>query len=255
MRYDNKIFRLGLAKGVLFTALALGLAREALAGTLTTTAPPLILSGRQSTRPPGTCSAGLAEIIKMLDARLDAPVILAYIQNSPIPYNPEATELIALKEHGATTEVLVALLHRGAELRLQLAQAHSAVTPPPPAPSYDNAPEADAPPYPYESPDASSAPYPASDYDFGYTWPWASRPPGAHRHRDGAAPLAPQPAASAFAPGAASAFAPGSASTFAAQAAPLVSTPIGQQTSSPAVPSGGSRASGPSAGRAGGRSR
>ena len=125
---------------MLFTAVVFGLAQAALAATPTTTVPPLILSGRQSARPAGTYSAGIAEIIKMLDAKVDAPVILAYIQNSPIPYNPEATELIALKEHGASTEMLMALLHHGDELRLQLAQAQSAVNPPPAAPAYDYAP-------------------------------------------------------------------------------------------------------------------
>ena len=119
-----------------FTALVFGLAQAALAVTPTTTVPPLILSGRQSTRPPGTYSAGIADIIKLLDAKVDAPVILAYIQNSPIPYNPEATELIALKDHGASTETLVALLHHGDELRLQLAHAQSAANPPPAAPAY-----------------------------------------------------------------------------------------------------------------------
>jgi hypothetical protein len=68
---------------------------------------------RQSARPPGTYSAGIAEIIKMLAAEIGAQVILAYIQNSPIPYNPEATELVTLKEHGASTELLVALLRHG----------------------------------------------------------------------------------------------------------------------------------------------
>ena len=118
-------------------------------------------------------SAGVADIIKMLDAKVDAPVILAYIQNSTIPYNPEATELIALKEHGASTETLVAVLHRGDELRLQMVQAQSAVNPPPAAPAYDYAPQAAYPAYPYGSPDASDAPYPATYYSYGYGWPLA----------------------------------------------------------------------------------
>ena len=60
----------------------------------------------------------------------------------PSPYNPEATELIALKDHGASTETLVALLHHGDELRLQLAQAQSPANPPPAAPAYTYPPAA-----------------------------------------------------------------------------------------------------------------
>jgi hypothetical protein len=190
----------------------------------------VILCGRQTTRPAGSYSAGLADIIKMLDARLDAAVILAYIQHSPIPYNPEATELIALREHGASTETLIALLHRGDELRLQLAQAQSAVNPPPAAPAYDTAPEAAYPPYPYEYPEASGAPYPAIYYSYGYGWPWAYRPYGPYRNRAGAAPLLPL-------------------------AAPSVSAPGGEHASSPAAQSGGSRSSGHSGERSGARSR
>src|SRR3974377_68764 len=67
--------------------------------------PPLILSGRQSTRPAGTYSTGIGEIIAMLDAKVSTEVLLAYIENSSIPYNPDATELIALKSHGASAEV------------------------------------------------------------------------------------------------------------------------------------------------------
>ena len=131
MLYRSKLFRTSLQAGILLNAMALGLAQQALAATPTTTVAPLILSGRQSTRPAGTYSAGIAEIIKMLDARVDAQVILAYIQNSPIPVNPDALELIALKDHGAPVEMLTALLHRGDELRLQMAQAQSAFNPAP----------------------------------------------------------------------------------------------------------------------------
>jgi hypothetical protein len=157
MLYGSKIVQTGLQRGMLFTAVVFGLAHAALAATPTTTVPPLILSGRQSDRPAGTYSAGVVEIIKMLDAKVDAPVILAYIENSPIPYDPEVTELIALKEHGASTEAMVALLHRGDELRLQLAQARSGANPPAAAPTYDNAAQVAYPAYPYSYPDASDA--------------------------------------------------------------------------------------------------
>lgn len=156
--------------------MVLGLAHEALAVIPTTTVAPLIISGRQSARPAGTYSAGIAEIIKLLDAKIDAQVILAYIQTSPIPYNPDAAELIALREHGASTEMLTALLHHGDELRLQLAQAQSAVNPQPAAPAYDYAPEGAYPAYPCGYPDSSCAPYPATYYSYAYGWPSAYWP-------------------------------------------------------------------------------
>jgi len=224
MLYRSKIFWTGLQRGMIFTAVAFGLAQVALAVTPTTSVPPLILSGRHSDRPAGTYSAGITDIIKMLDAKVDAPVILAYIQNSPIPYSPCATELIALKEHGASTETLMALLHRGDELRLQLAQTQSAANPAPSAPAYEYPPATAYPAYPYGSPDASDAPYPATYYSYG--WPlayWPSVRIGAYRP-------------SGYAHG-------------------RFYAPSGGHNNSPVVHSGGSRGSGHSGGRSGGRSR
>ncbi len=256
MLYRNRISRTGLPRGMFFTVLVFGLAHAALAVTPTTNVPPLILSGRQSTRPPGTYSAGIADILKLLDAKVDAPVILAYIQNSPVPYNPEATELIALKDHGASTETLVALLHHGDELRLQLAYAQYAANSPPTAPAYTFPPAAPYPPYPYGyDADASDVPYPATDDSNASGWPLAYWPSvgisgygaygyghrryyprgryGYHAGDDGhrnwawPTPYAPQ----------------------------SVSAPSSGHTSSPVVHSGGSRGSGRSGGRSGGRSR
>jgi len=40
------------------------------------------------------------EILKMVDAKVDAEVIKAYIQVSQVAYSPSATEIIALKDRG-----------------------------------------------------------------------------------------------------------------------------------------------------------
>lgn len=175
MLYRN-LFRTGLKVGVLFTALAFNPVQETLAITPTATVAPLILSGRQSVRPAGTYSSGIAEIIKMLDAKVDAQVIVAYIQNSSIPYNPDAKELITLKEHGAPTEMLTTLLHRGDELRLQMAQGQSEVNPAPSPQAYDYAPST-SPAYPSDYPDSSYAPYPPAYYSYAYGWPLTYGPP------------------------------------------------------------------------------
>jgi hypothetical protein len=256
MLYCIRISRTGLNRGLLFTAVAFGLTQVALAVTPTTTVPPLILSGKQSTHPAGTYSPGVSEILKLLDAKVDAPVILAYIQNSPVPYDPEATELIALKEHGASTETLLALLHHGDELRLQLSQAQSAANPPPTAPANGYGPEEAYPPYPYGYPDSSYAPYPASDYSYAPGWPLAWGPSvgisafapywhahgryyrrggyqvGDGGHRDWLSAARPTP----YAPQSVSALRSG-------------------HTSSAVVPSGGSQGAGRSGGRSAGRSR
>jgi hypothetical protein len=244
---------------MLFITVVFGLAPAALAVTpATTNVPPLIISGRQSARPAGTYSAGIAEIIKMLDANIDGQIILAYIRNSPIAYNPEATELLALQEHGASTEMLVALLHHGGDLRLQLAQAQAAVNPPPAAPANGYAPEAAYPPYPYDYPDSSYAPYPATDYGYAFGWSVACWPPvgisvyrpywSPHRpflaHHGGAGPVGDVAHRNwAF------------AASPATRAGNWVSAPGSGRTSTFAAHSNGSRGSGHSGGGLGGRSR
>ena|SRR5579862_651985 len=171
MLYRTELFRTSIKAGILLNALAFGLAQQAPAVTPTTTPAPLILSGRQSARPAGTYSAGIAEIIQMLDAKVDAQIVIAYIQNSSIPYNPEAMELIALRDHGAPVEMLTALLHRGDELRLLLAQAQSRSNPAPAASVYDYAPEAASSAYTPDYPDSSNVPYPFTYYNYANGWP------------------------------------------------------------------------------------
>jgi hypothetical protein len=270
MLYRSKILQNGLKRGLLFTALVLGFAQGLPADTLTTppgnpgrAVAPLIISGRQSARPAGTYSAGVAEIIKMLEAKVDAQVIFAYIQNSPIPYNPDAAELVALKEHGASTDMLLALIHHGDALRLQMPQAQGAVNPAPAAaPAYDYAPAAAAPAYPSDYyTDSSYAPYPATEYNYGYGysygWPvvyWPSVGIGGYRSYG-------YPHGSYY-PNRSYGHYPGNsgqglwASAPSAPSAPRAgSAPSIRYRSVPAVHSGSVQASGHSGGRSGSRSR
>ena len=71
-------------------------------------------------------SPGVADIVKMVDAKVDPEVIKTYIQHSPTAYNPSATEIIALKDHGVGPEILTAMLQHGAEVRAQAMRAASA---------------------------------------------------------------------------------------------------------------------------------
>ncbi len=85
-------------------------------------------------------SPGIVDIVRMVQAKVDPEVILAYIKNSPVPYNPGAGEIIALKARGVPQDILAALLEHGAELRTKsLAPAQTPAYPPgppagPPAP-------------------------------------------------------------------------------------------------------------------------
>jgi hypothetical protein len=90
--------------------------------------PSLILSGRSGAdKTPARISTSIEEIIKLLDAKASPPVIKAFIQNALMAYNPTAAELIALKEHGAESDILVALLQRGAELMARTPQTQPQV--------------------------------------------------------------------------------------------------------------------------------
>ena len=194
MWYRDRLVRFGLKVGRVFPVIVLGLAFDALAtGSAPpaaspvnpgTPVPPLILSGHPADQPAGTRSAGVAEILKMLDAKVNAQVILAYIQISTVLCNPNATELIALRDHGATTEMLTALLHHDDELRLSLAQAQSTDTaPPPPAPAYDETPVAPVPAYPSDDSEASYPPYPTTYYACACWWPWLWNTPVCNSYR------------------------------------------------------------------------
>src|SRR6202158_5289959 len=54
----------------------------------------------------GHYSPGIADILKMVDAKIDADVIKAYIQSSRIAYNPNVNEIIALKDRGVSSDLL-----------------------------------------------------------------------------------------------------------------------------------------------------
>src|ERR1043166_2207922 len=64
-------------------------------------------------------SAGIPEILKMVDAKVEASVIAAYIDSSPTAYKPSASEIIALKDRGVPSEVIAAMLKHGGEVRAQ----------------------------------------------------------------------------------------------------------------------------------------
>lgn len=144
------------------------------------------------TAPAAGLSAGVADILKMVDAKVDPEVIKTYINNSPTAYNPSASEIIALKDRGVGSDILTAMMQHGAEVRAQSMQAAQAAGNPampqsapgtanPYAPAYNYSPQPAYPPYTYTYPSASYV-YPSYAYDYpgyyygGYnydnSWPW-----------------------------------------------------------------------------------
>ncbi len=63
-----------------------------------------------------TRSAGIEDVLKMLQAGVAKDVVVAYIQHAPIRYRLTPADLIALKEQAVPDEVTLALIKRGAEL-------------------------------------------------------------------------------------------------------------------------------------------
>ena len=120
-------------------------------------------------------SPGIADVLKMADAKLDADVIRAFVKNSPTPYDPTVSEIIALKEHGLSSEIITALIERGGELRAQMAKARESKVVPAAQPPYPNA----ATPYPVEpsygydtaQPVYAAYPYPYPVYSYSYLYP------------------------------------------------------------------------------------
>jgi hypothetical protein len=182
----NQAFRIGLKTGVILTILFLDTAQLPAATTSSNGIAPLILSGKQTMRAPGTYSPGINEVIAMLDANVDPGVILAFIQSSVIAYSPDATELIALTEHGASTEVLKALLHHGDEMRLRMAQSQSGPGAVPSVVTYKETPETLTLTYPYGYPESDDVASPNTYYSFD--GPWLCPIPVYHRPRPSGSP-------------------------------------------------------------------
>jgi hypothetical protein len=132
------------------------------------------------TAPAARYSSGVADIVKLVDAKVDPEVVKTYIKSSPTAYNPSAAEIIALKDHGVGPEILAAMLQHGAEVRAQSMQAVAPAPPLYPGAVNPNYPPAQAynygtqPVYPNNAPgylDYSDAyAYPA--YGYGYSWPY-----------------------------------------------------------------------------------
>jgi hypothetical protein len=77
-------------------------------------------------------SAGVNEVMQMIQAGVSTEVIKAYIESSSIPYKLTATDIITLKNRGVPDELTTAMLKRGAAPAAQVVQS-PALNPAPPA--------------------------------------------------------------------------------------------------------------------------
>ncbi len=59
----------------------------------------------------------------MLQAGVSTDIIKAYIENSPVAYDLSAADLIALKQQAVPDALTMAMMKRGAALRMQAQQA------------------------------------------------------------------------------------------------------------------------------------
>lgn len=80
----------------------------------------VISSGRAAG---GAYSVGIGELLRMADAGVSKEVMQAFVENSSLPFDPAATDYIALKDHKVPDEISIALTKRGAEVRAKSAPA------------------------------------------------------------------------------------------------------------------------------------
>jgi hypothetical protein len=112
----------------------------------------------QSVRAAGEYSSGLSEIAKLVDAKIDPKIVITFVKASPIAYQPSADDIVKLKEHGASNEVIEAILNHGSNLRSQPPSQVAVATAPAPA----------APTIIYRT---QSAPTYVASYDYSYYYP------------------------------------------------------------------------------------
>jgi hypothetical protein len=84
-------------------------------------------AAQQSPKEKAAAPNGVAEVIRMLDAKVSPEVIKTYVESAPVGFNAGATDLIALKEHGATDDISTAVLKRSAEVRTRASQVQAEV--------------------------------------------------------------------------------------------------------------------------------
>jgi hypothetical protein len=68
-------------------------------------------------------SVGLIDIVRLVQGGVDREVVMAYVNNSRVPFAPTSREVLQLRNAGVPSEVITAIINRGNELRQEYAQA------------------------------------------------------------------------------------------------------------------------------------
>jgi hypothetical protein len=120
---SHTLNKLVLGGALLSALLVLRVAAQDNQGTTSSagTATAAVASGADAAKPAAVASktpvasAAVADIQKLLDAGVSKDIVKAYVEKTLAGYQPSATDLIALKQHGVTDDITTALLQRTAE--------------------------------------------------------------------------------------------------------------------------------------------
>ena len=192
MLMKSLILRQSLTLGVSVAGLVYaapdGAAQNSPAAPTATDTPASVTVGQPGLVP---VSAGVADILKLAQAKIGDDTIVAFIESSKTSYKLSATEIISLRERGVSDRVLTSMLSQRQKLT-----PSNATTPPPAsaparnlnasAPQYaanyvPTAPTDGSTPTVYVMPNSSPA-YAYPDYGYypyaggyyGYSYPWLS---------------------------------------------------------------------------------
>jgi len=120
-----------------FAAVVFGLGIPLVAAGQSAPAPATV-EGEPHPRPvPVRLSPGAADIVRMTDAKVAPEVVKVYVETAPAGFNLTAGDIIALKEHGVSNELLTSLLQHRDNPQRQLLQSPAGWSnfyPPPPEP-------------------------------------------------------------------------------------------------------------------------
>ena len=107
----------------------------------------------------------LAEVVKLIQAGMDLPTINGYIANSQSQFNLDADKIIFLKDEGAPSEVINAMMDRDKTLS---ASTVAPPAPPPPAPAPDPTVDTTTAPTDSTTTDTTDTAPPTQDVNLNY---------------------------------------------------------------------------------------
>jgi hypothetical protein len=129
--------------------------------------------GEETPTRPVTLSERLQEVVKLAQSGVGDEVILAFIENSPAPFNPSPDEILYLTDLGISDVIVTALVNHHAT-QAQVAQQVAPAAVPGPVGQPEQPPSPDAtynpePPMGYETPPVEYATPPPAEYDYFYS--------------------------------------------------------------------------------------